>query len=167
MLQMQLKGFGWELWYCLTVSLVGIIRNPVFRRFFAGAYRTRSNGLPYSLRKSVHALYSCGGGMVTCIAQICFIRGFFTASVSAVYPALRSEAVAFDGNFRGCAFLSRIYIFTLYFARMMWYNKVNDAVCRTIRRQLAANCIHYYMEENFYEMHTLQFYYCGADILLS
>ena len=44
---------------------------------------------------------------------------FFTASVSAVYPALRSEAVAFDGNFRGCAFLSRIYIFTLYFARMM------------------------------------------------
>ena len=28
--------------------------------------------------------------MVTCIAQICFIRGFFTASVSAVYPALRS-----------------------------------------------------------------------------
>ena len=55
--------------------------------------------------------------MVTCIAQICFIRGFFTASVSAVYPALRSEAVAFDGNFRGCVFFeSYIHIYSLFCA---------------------------------------------------
>ena len=60
--------------YSLALSALSV--TPYSAVFFAGVCRTRSNGLPYSLRKSVHALYSCGGGMVTCIAQICFIRGF-------------------------------------------------------------------------------------------